>query len=216
MNNLKPRVSLLVVMFSVMMIICLSFSVFVYAENDFSASNSVVMETNSSVKGRNADIVAQQARQYTAESAQPVGWVEQSVYNPFAKGSRNADIAAKQARRYTAEPTQLATWKIESTPSLDNKNNDNAVVSQGMLHTVKELTEEQIINIGINRSRGLGYNYEKMGIVYDKNNLKNKEHLTPVGVLTYNEKNKKWDKAQSTTLEEGYPRLVGRNYQAGD
>ncbi|MCX5704526.1 MAG: hypothetical protein NTZ92_00415 [Candidatus Omnitrophica bacterium] len=107
MDNLKPKELLLAMIFGAMVVTCLLFYSFVYAENDYSASNAAISESNASQSGRNADIAAQQTRQYTAESAQPTGWAIQSEANA-SLGGQYADITAQQTRQYTAESAQPA------------------------------------------------------------------------------------------------------------
>ena len=76
------------------------------------------------------------------------------------------------------------------------------------------LTKEQITQIAINKAKDLGYKTEEMNIIYDEGNKNIKEHLTHIGVSTYNEKTKKWEKDLPTTPEKEYPELNGREYQS--
>jgi hypothetical protein len=77
-----------------------------------------------------------------------------------------------------------------------------------------QLTKERIIQIAISKARDLGYKTEKMNIVYDDGNKSIKEHLKHIGVSTYNEKTKKWEKDLPTTPGKEYPELKGKDYQS--
>ena len=78
----------------------------------------------------------------------------------------------------------------------------------------RELSKEEIIQIATVKAKGLGFNIEEMDILYDEENRALKEHLLRKGVSIYNRETKEWIPASSTTPEEEYPLLTGRNYQA--
>ena len=77
-----------------------------------------------------------------------------------------------------------------------------------------KLTKDQIIQIAISKATELGYKTAEMNIVYDESNKKITEHLKRIGVSTYNEKTKKWDKDLPTTPEKEYPELKDKDYQS--
>ena len=77
-----------------------------------------------------------------------------------------------------------------------------------------ESSKDELLNTAVNRAKGLGYDTEKMNVIYDEGNIKLKEHCNRLGVSTYNKKTGKWGKEEPSTPEKDFPVLVGRNYQA--